>query len=159
MKRNAARLSFRVNIHSYSAQISCSCLRPTGSIKEEDDDFAWEDDEDEAQTPARADKPELPVPTAAKEPAPQPATAAAAVAATLETPTKPATSHPPSQVATPANTSPRHSSEGSYDVVSSNVSNAGEIKPARPVDAKKAAGSDDEDEDEDDEDEDDSDWE
>ncbi|KAF9024828.1 hypothetical protein BDZ89DRAFT_109158 [Hymenopellis radicata] len=81
-----------------------------------DEDFSWEDEEDE-----------------------QSITPSASIANTAAT-AEPSKANPPSQTATPATSSPRESSEESYDVVSSESQNESKV-----ADDKKVTDSDDSD--------------
>ncbi|KAH9945664.1 hypothetical protein B0H21DRAFT_860657 [Amylocystis lapponica] len=119
---------------------------------ENDEDFSWEDDEDEATSPTT--KASKPVQSADAD------STATLVHPVPATTLRPATV-PRSGVSTPAADSPRLSSEDSYDVVSSQVSNNGNVAETQAAPAKEGAeeeeveGSDDgEDDDDDDDDED-----
>lgn len=116
-----------------------------GTIDNEED-FSWEDDEEEASSP-----------TTAKVPAHDPATPATAVPATATLPQPVAVSTPTerSRVSTPAMVSSRPSSEDSYDVVSSQASRGGSasgadsvVRENNPEGEKKAVEDEDDDEDE-----------
>ncbi|KAF5393224.1 hypothetical protein D9757_000709 [Collybiopsis confluens] len=77
------------------------------STVESEEEFSWEDDEGDDNAAPKKDKNERTQPSAS---------------VTARSP------EPSSQANTPANTSPRESSEESYDVVSGNVSASGEAK-------------------------------
>ncbi|OJT13400.1 hypothetical protein TRAPUB_10035 [Trametes pubescens] len=91
-----------------------------------DEDFSWEDEEEDPTSPTTKSAPKDSKVTAAEAPTAteSPAHLSASVAETK------------SRVSTPGNMSPRRSSEDSYDVVSSQVSNSGAAEA--PIDAATA---------------------
>jgi hypothetical protein len=109
-------------------------------LVKEDEDFSWEDEEEEKTTTTVP----TPQPPTSVSSAPEPAAPHVDV---KEVPPSKASST--QDLAAPSAVSPRHSSEGSYDVVSSNVSTSGDAEKER-----KAV-----DEEEEEEEEEDSDWE
>ncbi|KDQ57772.1 hypothetical protein JAAARDRAFT_58356 [Jaapia argillacea MUCL 33604] len=116
-----------------------------GSI-EHDEEFSWEDDDDEpgSPTPANASRSTLLQPP-------------------LDDIKPPVASElllPPTGIITPGQSSPRVSSEDSFDVVSSNVSASGDGKPVVKKEEEEEEDDEEEEEEEDEEeDEEDSDWE
>lgn len=125
--------------HPFSYYSELSLWLYSGTVESEED-INWESDDDEtADSTAGTAAPAM----ESIPPAPG-LTTHQAQGASHETIV--AAKSMPSVVSTPASASPRLSSEGSYDVVSSQVSNAGDVKPV-------------EGQDKDDVDEGDSDWE
>lgn len=120
-KNSVGRRLFRV-LSFICIWVSFSQALP-GTV-DNDDDFSWEDDEDDASSPTTA-KPSLPPTELIKSATP-----------TTVTPASPTSSEDVDRLAAPksATSSPevvsprRQSSEYSYDVVSSQVSNAGGSK-------------------------------
>ncbi|KAM5533340.1 hypothetical protein V8D89_013014 [Ganoderma adspersum] len=116
---------------------------------ENDEDFSWEDDDEETVSPT-ARFPATPSPSVGAD---QPKLSVA--------PPNAAATEARSLGSTPANLSPRQSSEESYDVVSSQVSNSGTVDgsagkvKAVAKEAEKNEEEDDDDDEEEDEDDDD----
>ncbi|KAI1796439.1 hypothetical protein LXA43DRAFT_879974 [Ganoderma leucocontextum] len=109
---------------------------------ENDEDFSWEDDDEETVSPT-VKLPTTPSPTVSAD---QPKVLAAPLVASA--------TEVRSLGSTPANLSPRQSSEESYDVVSSQVSNSGTVDgSAGKVKAVPKEGGEDGDEDEEEEEE------
>ncbi|KAI0356194.1 hypothetical protein OH77DRAFT_1423789 [Trametes cingulata] len=96
---------------------------------ENDEDFSWEDEEEDATSPTTKAAPQDSAASAAEHPE------------RTEVPThlSPSAAETKSRVSTPGNTSPRQSSEDSYDVVSSQVSNSGAAEAGAEVPAAKGA--------------------
>jgi hypothetical protein len=110
---------------------------------ESEEDFSWEDEEEDTTSPTSGPKSIPPSQTPGLEPTPsitllqsaqteQPSSATPKPADVLVDSGNPSTPSPSLQAQTPVNTSPRESSEDSYDLVSSgNVSASGEEKASK----------------------------
>lgn len=122
-RKNGVKLYYKVNLYPQFVFPQSSVIN-TGSAENEED-FSWEDDEEDVTAAAQSPKIAKGV-KAMDDSTSSEGTLGLKPKPSLK-PTK--DSAPPSQAATSATTSPRLSSEDSFDLVSSgNVSNTGDTK-------------------------------